>query len=103
MHTKQKIFATLSGEDISKYVKHLEAKDGTSLPYLPWQYAHQVMMKHFPEYEWSFAESSDGLEVFYFKDGTAEVRVVMTIGEVTMIASKSVTNRSNEAYANPNA
>jgi hypothetical protein len=103
MHTKQKIFATLSGEDISKYVKHLEAKDGTSLPYLPWQYAHQVMMKHFPEYEWSFAESADGLEVFYFKDGTAEVRVVMTIGEVTMIASKSVTNRSNEAYPNPNA
>jgi hypothetical protein len=103
MNTKKDIFTTLSGVDISNYVKFLDTKSGKSLPYLPWQHAHQLMMQHYPEYEWSFAESPDGLEVFYFKDGTAEVRVVTSIGDVTVIASKSVTNGTNEAYPNPNA
>jgi len=103
MNTKKDIFTTLSGVDISNYVKFLDARNGKSLPYLPWQHAHQLMMQHYPEYEWSFAESPDGLEVFYFKDGTAEVRVVTSIGDVTVIASKSVTNGTNDAYPNPNA
>jgi len=104
---KKTIFDTLSKIPVSDYVKHSKAEDHnggvTYLPYLPWTHAHQLMMAHYPEYEWSFSENPEGLEVFYFKDGTAEVRVVMSIGDVTMIASKTVTNGSGKSYPNPNA
>ena len=100
---KKSVFETLSEIPVKDYVKHSKAEDGKMLPYLPWTYAHQLMMENYPEYEWSFSENPDGLEVFYFKDGTAEVRVVMSIGDVTMIASKAVTNGTGSAYPNPNA
>jgi len=104
---KKTIFETLSKISVCDYVKHSQSEnyDGsvTYLPYLPWTHAHQLMMAHYPEYEWSFSENPDGLEVFYFKDGTAEVRVVMSIGDVTMIASKTVTDGTGKAYPNPNA
>ena len=104
---KKEIFETLSKIPVGKYVKHSKAEDLDGsvkhLPYLPWTHAHQLMMANYPEYEWSFSENPDGLEVFYFKDGTAEVRVVMSIGDVTMIASKTVTNGSGKSYPNPNA
>lgn len=103
---KKEVFETLSKIPVSDYVKHSKAEDHdgrvTYLPYLPWTHAHQLMMAHYPEYEWSFSENPEGLEVFYFKDGTAEVRVVMSIGDVTMIASKTVTNGSGKSYPNPN-
>ena len=105
--SKKGIFETLSKIPVGDYVKHSKAEgdDGsvTYLPYLPWTHAHQLMMAHYPEYEWSFSENPEGLEVFYFKDGTAEVRVVMSIGDVTMIASKTVTNGTGKSYPNPNA
>jgi hypothetical protein len=100
---KKSVFETLSKIAVKDYVKHSKAEDGKMLPYLPWTYAHQLMMENFPEYEWSFSENPEGLEVFYFKDGTAEVRVVMSISDVTMIASKTVTNGTGSAYPNPNA
>lgn len=104
---KKEIFETLSKIPVDNYVKHSKAEDFDGsvkyLPYLPWTHAHQLMMANYPEYEWSFSENPDGLEVFYFKDGTAEVRVVMSIGDVTMIASKTVTNGTGSAYPNPNA
>lgn len=104
---KKEIFETLSKIPVGKYVKHSRAEDSDGsvkhLPYLPWTHAHQIMMANYPEYEWSFSENPEGLEVFYFKDGTAEVRVVMSIGDVTMIASKTVTNGSGKSYPNPNA
>ena len=104
---KKQIFETLSKIPVGKYVKHSQSEnyDGsvTYLPYLPWTHAHQFMMAQYPEYEWSFSENPAGLEVFYFKDGTAEVRVVMSVGDVTMIASKTVTNGTGKSYPNPNA
>ena len=100
---KKKIFDTLSGIEVGAYVRHSKSEDGKMLPYLPWTHAHQIMMEHFPNYEWSFSENPDGLEVFYFKDGTAEVRVVLSIGEVTMIASKTVVGEGGKPYPNPNA
>ena len=104
---KKEVFETLSKIPVQDYVKHSKAEDFDGsvkhLPYLPWTHAHQLMMAHYPEYEWSFSENPEGLEVFYFKDSTAEVRVVMSIGDVTMIASKTVTNGSGKAYPNPNA
>ena len=101
--SKKSVFETLSKIPVKDYVKHSKAEDGKMLPYLPWTHAHHLMMEEYPEYEWSFSENPDGLEVFYFKDGTAEVRVVMSIGDVTMIASKTVTNGAGKAYPNPNA
>lgn len=101
--SKADIFAKLSGVDILPHVKVSQNIDGDSFPHLPWHSAHTLMMKEYPEYEWAFAENPDGLEVFYFKDGTAEVRVVVTIGTVSVIASKSVTDGFDKAKPNPSA
>ena len=101
--SKADIYKCLSAVDIRPYVKVSTNSDGDSFPHLPWHSAHALMMKNYPEYEWAFAENPEGLEVFYFKDGTAEVRVVVTIGSVSVIASKSVTDGFDNAKPNPSA
>ena len=101
--SKEEIYKCLSDVDIRPYVKVSKNSDGDSFPHLPWHSAHALMMGKYPEYEWAFAENPEGLEVFYFKDGTAEVRVVVTIGSVSVIASKSVTDGFDKAKPNPSA
>ena len=107
MPDKKTVFQQLHAVDVKPYVKWSDAEDssGTTikLPYLPWQHAHALMMEHFPQYEWNFRESPQGLEVFYFADGTAEVSVLISIDDITTYASKSVTGIGNRAVKNPNA
>jgi hypothetical protein len=107
MLDKSTVFKKLSAIDVKPYVKWSEAVDSDNafikLPYLPWQSAHALMMEHYPQYEWNFRESQQGLEVFYFADGTAEVSILVSIGEITTYASKAVTGAGNRAVKNPNA
>ena len=107
MQDKKAIFKTLSAVDVTPYVKWSDAEDGlgstVKLPYLPWQHAHLLMMEHYPQYEWNFRESPQGLEVFYFADTTAEVSVLVSIDDITTYASKAVTGIGNKAVKNPTA
>ena len=107
MLDKKTIFEKLSAIDVKPYVKWSSAVDSdganVKLPYLPWHAAHSLMMDNYPEYEWNFRESQQGLEVFYFADSTAEVNVLVSIGDITTYASKSVTGSGNKAVKNPNA
>lgn len=107
MLDKKAVFQELNAIDVTPYVKWSDAVDSKNvpikLPYLPWQSAHALMMDHYPQYEWNFRENAQGLEVFYFADGTAEVSILVSIGEITTYASKAVTGAGNRAVKNPNA
>ena len=107
MLDKKTIFEKLSAIDVKPYVKWSNAVDSDGanikLPYLPWHSAHSLMMDNYPDYEWNFRESPQGLEVFYFADSTAEVNILVSIGDITTYASKSVTGSGNKAVKNPNA
>jgi hypothetical protein len=99
------IWQQLCDIDVTPYVHADTAKDSKNNPlvYLPWQYAHQLMMAVFPSYSWRFQKTPEGSECFYFKDGTAEVRVILKVGEVEIEASKSVTDFNGDPLVNPNA
>ena len=107
MLDKRTVFKKLSAIDVKPYVKWSNAVDSDGanikLPYLPWHSAHSLMMDNYPDYEWNFRESPQGLEVFYFADSTAEVNILVSIGDITTYASKSVTGAGNKAVKNPNA
>lgn len=102
---REVIWQSLCGIDVKPYVSTDTAKDskGNPLVYLPWQHAHQLMMQAYPDYSWSFQKNPEGLECFYFKDSTAEVRVTVKVMDVEIEASKSVTDRNGDPLVNPNA
>lgn len=102
---RELIWQKLCGIDVTPYVSADTAKDskGNPLVYLPWQYAHQLMMQAYPDYSWSFHKNAEGLECFYFKDSTAEVRVTVRVMDVEIEASKSVTDFNGEPLVNPSA
>lgn len=73
------IWATLSQYDVSN---HIEKKG--NFDYLSWTWAWATLMKHYPEATFRFLQSDDrGCELFYSNADTAEVRCVVTIGEVS--------------------
>jgi hypothetical protein len=106
MPDRSSVFKKLSNVDVKPYVKWSDAEDNgkpIKLPYLPWQNAHALMMENYPDYEWAFDRSPEGLEVFYFADTTAEVRVTVSVGNSSIHVSKSVTGYNNKPVQNPNA
>ena len=106
MPDRSSVFKKLSNVDVKPYVKWSDAEhNGKSikLPYLPWQNAHALMMETYPDYDWAFDRSPEGLEVFYFADTTAEVRVTVSVGNSSIHVSKSVTGFNNKPVQNPNA
>jgi len=106
MPDRSSVFKKLSNVDVKPYVKWSDAEDSgkpIKLPYLPWQNAHALMMENYPDYEWAFDRSPQGLEAFYFADTTAEVRVTVSVGNSSIHVSKSVTGYNNKPVQNPNA
>lgn len=106
MPDRSAVFKKLSAVDVKPYVKWSDAEDNgkpIKLPFLPWQNAHALMMENYPDYEWAFDKSPEGLEVFYFADTTAEVRVTVSVGNSSIHASKSVTGYNNKPVENPSA
>ena len=83
--TKFEIWKNLTAIDVRPFL----IKDGT-LTYLPWPKAHELMMGIYPEYSWQFSEDTNNREVHYFNDGTAEVRVAMTVEGHTIYTSQTV-------------
>jgi len=100
MDSKGAIWRKLSTIDITPYL----IQEGAFL-YLPWAKAHILMMGHYPDYSWQFSEDQEGREVHYFKDGTAEVRIAMTVGGHIIYTSQTVreSGLSSAAAINPSA
>ena len=98
--SKFEIWKNLTAIDVRPFL----IQDGT-LTYLPWTKAHQLMMGIYPEYHWQFSEDANNREVHYFNDGTAEVRVAMTVEGHTIYTSQTVRGFgiSSPAAQNPTA
>ena len=92
----QEIWETLSAIDVSGRVKQ---KNG--LTYLSWAWSWGTLMENYPESTWKY------LEERYFKDGTCQVQISVTVRDGDRKASRTmrlaVLNYSNKAIENPSA
>lgn len=89
MSFAKEVWETLSKIDVSQ---HIEKKG--NLSYLPWAWAWDQLMRHYPqsEYEWG--------DVKFFEDKTVEVSCYMNISDGEQAVSRSMTlpvmdNRNN--------
>lgn len=93
------IWDTLSKINVNE---HVEKKN--SFSYLSWAWAWGVLMDNFPNSRFSFDKFGDGgSEVFYYPDGTAEVRCALTVDGVTRVMWLPVMNHSNKPIVKPDA
>lgn len=102
--TTKSVWETLSAINVNE---NIEKKNGFS--YLSWSWAWARLMDHYPDSTFRFDNQSgesgylnnDG--VFRYPDGTAEVRCVMTVNQVTHTMWLPVMDYKNQAIKNPNA
>lgn len=92
------IWDTLSKINVNE---HIEKKNGFS--YLSWAWAWGVLMDNFPSSKFSFDKFDNGSEVFYYPDGTAEVRCALTVENVCRVMWLPVMDHRNKPIANPDA
>jgi hypothetical protein len=86
------VWTTLSKIDVSK---HVEKKQGLS--YLSWAWAWGVLMQHYPQAEYSFANSE------VHSDGTLTVHCDVMIGQCHRMMWLPVMDHRNNAIKNPDA
>jgi hypothetical protein len=93
------IWDTLSRINVNE---HVEKKNGFS--YLSWAWAWGVLMDNFPDSKFVFDKFGDnGGEVFYFPDGSAEVRCALTVSGVTRVMWLPVMDHRNKPIIKPDA
>lgn len=81
MSDKKSAFLHAYDIDVTEYLKQSErpTKDGKIITMLPWSTAHRLMMSIDSNYSWTFERDPDGNECHYYRNGTAEVRIKMTV------------------------
>jgi hypothetical protein len=102
--TTKTVWETLSAINVNE---NIEKKNGFS--YLSWSWAWATLMDHYPHAEFYFENQSgengdlnnDG--VIRYPDGTAEVRCVLTVEDVSHTMWLPVMDYKNQAIKNPNA
>lgn len=93
------IWDTLSKINVNN---HVEKKNGFS--YLSWAWAWGVLMDNFPNSKFSFDKFGDGgSEVFYYPDGSAEVRCALAVEGVTRVMWLPVMDHRNKPIIKPDA
>ena len=89
-------FEVLSNQDISKFVKKVNFKNGSSLTYLPWASAWGIVKNNFPGANYKVYENDMGWD--YFTDTRyCWVKVGVTIEGLEHIVKRPVMNQRNEA------
>jgi hypothetical protein len=73
--TRKEIWNTLSNTDCSQHI----VTDDDGIPVIQVMAAHALMMSAYPEYTYQFLQDSQGRELHYLDDGSAEVRLIMTV------------------------
>lgn len=104
MSNKKSLFQTAYEIDLTSFLKESDkpTHDGKTIMLLPWATAHRLMQDVDPNYFWEFERDSDGNECHYYRNGTAEVRIKMTVGNKTIHRSYPI--HSNwESIKNPTA
>lgn len=96
--TAKEIWQTLSQIDVTPFV---EKKVG--LTYLPWAWAWAKLMDHYPDSDFYFERNSEGSEVWFFADGSCEVRCVLTVSGVTRRCWLPVMDNRNNAVKEPDS
>ena len=91
------IWKTLTKEDVSKYTQ-----EKGKLTYLSWGRAWILLMKHYPESEYTFHDF-DGLSFRTLPDGTAEVVTSLSIGGCVRSMILPIMDYKNNAVVNPSA
>lgn len=85
--------------------EHTESKNG--LTYLAWAWAWATVLQHDPEAQWEVVEykSPDGtlLPCAFLPDGSAMVKVAVTIKGKTRASTLPVMNHKNQAIKGPDA
>jgi hypothetical protein len=91
------IWKVLAKEDVSKYTQ-----EKGKLTYLSWARAWILLMKHYPESEYSFHDF-DGLPFRTLPDGTAEVVTSLNIDGRVRSMALPIMDYKNNAVVNPSA
>lgn len=73
--TRGEIWKTLSNTDCSAHI----VTDDEGIPVIQVMAAHALMMSAYPEYTYQFLQDAQGRELHYLDDGSAEVRLLMTV------------------------
>jgi len=90
------VFEILSNQDITKFVKKVNFKNGSSLTYLPWASAWGIVKNNFPEANYKVYENDMGWD--YFTDTRyCWVKVGVTIEGLEHIVKRPVMNQRNES------
>lgn len=102
--TTKSVWETLSAINVNE---NIEKKNGFS--YLSWSWAWATLMNNYPDAEFWFENQSgefgdlNNEGVIRYPDGTAEVRCVLTVENITHTMWLPVMDYKNQAIKNPNA
>lgn len=96
--SKKEIWDTLSSTDCSTHI--ITDDDGVQI--IQVMAAHALMMSAFPEYTYKFLQDSQGRELHYLDDGSAEVRLTMTVEGHEKTVSLPI-HRNTQSIKNPSS
>lgn len=96
--SKKEIWDTLSNTDCSAHI--ITDDDGVQI--IQVMAAHALMMSAFPEYTYKFLQDSQGRELHYLDDGSAEVRLTMTVEGHEKTVSLPI-HRNTQSIKNPSS
>lgn len=96
--SKKEIWDTLSSTDCSAHI--ITDDDGVQI--IQVMAAHALMMSAYPEYTYKFLQDSQGRELHYLDDGSAEVRLTMTVEGHEKTVSLPI-HRNTQSIKNPSS
>ena len=96
--SKKEIWNTLSNTDCSAHI--ITDDDGVQI--IQVMAAHALMMSAYPEYTYKFLQDSQGRELHYLDDGSAEVRLTMTVEGHEKTVSLPI-HRNTQSRKNPSS
>ena len=96
--SKREIWNTLSNTDCSAHI--ITDDDGVQI--IQVMAAHALMMSAYPEYTYKFLPDSQGRELHYLDDGSAEVRLTMTVEGHEKTVSLPI-HRNTQSIKNPSS
>lgn len=96
--TREEVWNTLSSLDCTDHI----ITDDDGIQIIQVMSAHALMMSVYPEYTYEFLPDSHGRELHYLEDGSAEVRLLMTVAGNSKTVSLPI-HRNTQAIKNPSA
>jgi|TARA_B110000977_G_scaffold175771_1_gene230816 hypothetical protein len=98
VETRKQVWDTLSSTDYSNHV--MTDEDGIQI--IQVMSAHTLMMSAYPEYTYEYLQDAAGRDLHYLEDGTAEVRMIMTVAGNAKTVSLPI-HRNTQAIKNPSS